>query len=261
MKYFEEDFIGFLGFAKTLKVHHPVHGFVNLEIQPYLERYVASIFNYRCVIGKKFRQGGFSTITAAYAYWFAKNHPDTTTLILTNTDRQGISIINTIGSFNQTEPSCYSNNVINFNNGSRIYAGPYQIVCGKSISLLIIDEAAFIDGMENIWLGLYPVVKNEGKVIVCSTTNGTKNWFYKTYKNAIEGKNNFFAYECCYYEHSNYKNNIDEVRKNMDEHTFKQEILCEFVDRKPPTKTLQDFLNELTCEQQEKLKNIFKSML
>jgi len=60
---------------------------------------------------------------------------------------------------------------------------------GLAITYLVLDEAAFIPGMEDYWKSMYPVVSAGGNVIVISTVNGLGNWYEQMYTQAKNKKN------------------------------------------------------------------------
>jgi phage FluMu gp28-like protein len=78
-------------------------------------------------------------------------------------------------------------------NGSQVKAGTTSGDAGRSeaLSLLIIDEAAFVDGLEELWTGLYPTLSTGGRCIALSTPNGVGNWFHKTYTESETEMNDF----------------------------------------------------------------------
>jgi phage FluMu gp28-like protein len=49
---------------------------------------------------------------------------------------------------------------------------------------LVIDEAAHVDGLDELWTGLYPTLSTGGRCIALSTPNGVGNWFHQTYVDA-----------------------------------------------------------------------------
>ncbi len=71
-------------------------------------------------------------------------------------------------------------------NGSQIKAAATSGDAGRSeaLSLLVIDEAAHVDGLKELWTGLYPTLSTGGRCIALSTPNGVGNWFHKTYVEA-----------------------------------------------------------------------------
>ena len=78
-------------------------------------------------------------------------------------------------------------------NGSTIKAASTSGDAGRSeaLSLLVIDEAAHIDGLDELWTGLYPTLSTGGRCIALSTPNGVGNWFHKTYVSAEENNSEF----------------------------------------------------------------------
>lgn len=64
---------------------------------------------------------------------------------------------------------------------------------GESGTLVIYDEAAFIEAIDTIWKASFPTISQSGgHVCVLSTVNGIGNWYFQTYSDAVEGKNDFF---------------------------------------------------------------------
>ena len=88
---------------------------------------------------------------------------------------------------------CSENNKMSlkFNNGSSIIAFASSPEAGRSkaLSLLILDEAAFIKDIDTIWTAAAPAVTSHGTdCIVLSTPNGVGNFFHKTWVKAEEDK-------------------------------------------------------------------------
>jgi hypothetical protein len=105
---------------------------------------------------------------------------------------------------------------------------------GKSVTFLIIDEAAFIPDMESHWKAMWPVLSTGGSCVLVSTVNGLGNWYEETYTNAKEGKNKFHVIDLDYWEHPDYnqKNNpkwADEQRAQLGGRGFLQEVLRSFL--------------------------------
>jgi hypothetical protein len=70
----------------------------------------------------------------------------------------------------------------------------------KSLTYLIIDEAAFIKGMDEHWKSMYPTLATGGSCIVISTVNGLGNWYEEWYHAACEEKNTFHVIDLNYQE-------------------------------------------------------------
>jgi hypothetical protein len=81
---------------------------------------------------------------------------------------------------------------LKLSNGSKIVAISSAGTAGRSgaASLLIIDEAAFIDNIDEIWLSSQYTLATGGKAVVLSTPNGVGNWFHKMWTESESGLNN-----------------------------------------------------------------------
>ena len=92
-----------------------------------------------------------------------------------------------------------STKLVTLENGSQIKASTTSGDAGRSeaLSLLVIDEAAHVEGLEELWTGLYPTLSTGGRCIALSTPNGVGNWFHQTYVDAenevITGKEKKFV--------------------------------------------------------------------
>jgi hypothetical protein len=84
---------------------------------------------------------------------------------------------------------------LRLSNGSQVKASSTSVSAGRSeaVSLLIIDEAAFIvsNTIEELWGGLQQTMATGGKCIMLSTPNGMGNFFHRMWQRAETGENNF----------------------------------------------------------------------
>jgi hypothetical protein len=78
-------------------------------------------------------------------------------------------------------------------NGSQIKAvsGAGDATRSEAVSLLIMDEAAFIDRIDEIFTAAQQTLATGGRCIALSTPNGVGNWFHQTYTKAQKKENNF----------------------------------------------------------------------
>jgi hypothetical protein len=115
--------------------------------------------------------------------------------------------------------------------GSTLWCYTVEAARSKSISVLIIDEAAFISDMDAHWAGLYPTLSTGGQCCVVSTVNGVGNWYEETYRKAQNKKNAFKIVDMDYWEHPEYNNPIwvEETRSNLGEKRWAQEVLRSFL--------------------------------
>ena len=61
----------------------------------------------------------------------------------------------------------------------------------EALSLLILDEAAFIEKVDEIWTAAQQTLATGGDCIVLSTPNGVGNWFHQQWVGAEDGTNEF----------------------------------------------------------------------
>jgi hypothetical protein len=127
-----------------------------------------------------------------------------------------------------------SNNKLSFQlaNNSRIVATSAASDAGRSyaVSLLLIDEAAFIEGIDKIYTSIKPTIATGGGIIALSSPNGIGNWFHKTYTEAQIGKNDFHPIELKWDLHPDRDTAWEQrERANMSPREFAQEYDCDFL--------------------------------
>ena len=66
-----------------------------------------------------------------------------------------------------------------------------MLLVPTSLSLLIVDECAFISNMEDIWTASQSTITTGGRSILLSTPNGIGNFFHKTWVGSMDGSNDF----------------------------------------------------------------------
>ena len=82
---------------------------------------------------------------------------------------------------------------LRYKNGSQVKAVSSSEDSGRSeaLSLLVLDEAAFIDKIDTIWAAAQQTLSTGGQCIALSTPNGVGNWFHRTWVDAEEEVNSF----------------------------------------------------------------------
>ena len=78
-------------------------------------------------------------------------------------------------------------------NGSKIQAKSSNTDAARSeaVSLLLIDEAAFIDNIDETFTAAQQTLATGGQCMALSTPNGIGNWFHQTWDKAEAGENSF----------------------------------------------------------------------
>lgn len=182
-------------------IQHPIRGKIPFILYPFQENILAAFLKFNRNIILKNRQMGLSTLAAAYALWLMTFFDDKNILVIATKQDVAKNIITKVRIMHSLLPSwmkrkCTEDNKLGlqYNNGSKIFASTSAGDAGRSeaVSLLILDEAAFIPGMEELWGALQPTLSTGGDIIVLSTPNGVGNWYHETFTKAEEGKNNFY---------------------------------------------------------------------
>jgi hypothetical protein len=117
------------------------------------------------------------------------------------------------------------------NNGSQIKASTTSGDAGRSeaLSLLVVDEAAHVEGLDELWTGLYPTLSTGGRCIALSTPNGVGNWFHQTYIDAELSNNDFHYTNLPWDVHPDRDEEwFSEETKNMSRRQIAQEYECNF---------------------------------
>ena len=97
------------------------------------------------------------------------------------------------------------------------------------MSLLIVDEAAFIRNFDELWKGLYPTLSTGGRAIVVSTPNGTGGQYYDLWHQAVEGINEFNPIKLPWDVHPERDDDwFTKESMNMNKQQIAQELLCDF---------------------------------
>lgn len=101
----------------------------------------------------------------------------------------------------------------------------------ESLSLLVIDEAAHIDGMEQLWTAVKPTISTRTVVVLHFLLRiGVGNWFHKTYSDAVDQINDFHPTILSWSVHPDRKQSwFDSECRNMAKRKIAQEYLCEFL--------------------------------
>lgn len=175
------------------KIEHPTKGKILFNLYPFQEEALRAFSDNKYNIINKSRQMGISTLVAAYALMgmlFNDNYK--VLVIATNQDVAKNMVLKVKVMFNNL-PSWLKRKSIDNNklqltldNGSTIKAVASSPTAGRSeaLSLLIIDEAAFIDNIEQIWASSQMTLATGGDAILLSTPNGVDNLFHKMWEDA-----------------------------------------------------------------------------
>lgn len=191
--------------TKYCKIISLDRGLVPFELYPYQQKMFGAFNEHRFNIVLACRQSGKSISACAYLLWFALFHSEKTIAVLANkgaTAREMLSritlMLENIPFFLQPGCKALNKGSIEFSNNSRILAAATSgsSIRGLSVSLLYLDEFAFVERAAEFYTSTYPVISSgkETKVIVTSTANGIGNQFHKIWEGAVQGVNEFKSF-------------------------------------------------------------------
>jgi len=185
---------------KYCTIQHPKRGKIKFSLYDFQEKCVKEFNDNRYNIILKSRQLGISTLSAGYALWTMLFHADKNILVIATGKDVAKNLVTKVRVMYDGLPQWLKTNTeeinklsLRFTNGSQIKAIASNESAGRSeaLSLLIIDEAAFIDKIGTIWTAAQQTLATGGDAIVLSTPNGVGNWFHKEWVGAEEGTNEF----------------------------------------------------------------------
>jgi len=222
----KEDPIYFI--SNYIKVVHPIRGLVPFKLYPFQHSILNALETNRFNILRKFRQAGCTTIAASYALWMIIFQKHKQVVILSKGDTEATEVLDRIKLMYDELPKVFkpgiaedNKHTLKLNTGSIIKSRPSGKQSGRSLagSLLIIDEAAFIENIDTIWAAVYPIISTGGRAFVLSTVNGIGNWYHEVYTKALENKNSFNAIDIEWIDHPEYKKQegFSELYKEMEE--------------------------------------------
>ena len=116
-------------------------------------------------------------------------------------------------------------------NGSTIKAASTSGDAGRSeaLSLLIVDEAAFVRNFDELWMGLYPTLSTGGRAVVLSTPNGVGGQYHDLWVKAESNDNEFNPIKLMWDVHPERDDEwFDNECKNLTKKQIAQELLCDF---------------------------------
>ena len=181
-------------------IQHPVKGKVNFNLYDFQEKSLKSFMKHDYNIVLKARQLGLSTLTAGYALWMMTFQQDKNILVIATKQETAKNLVTKVRVMHANLPGwlkqpCVEDNKLSlrYKNGSQIKAVASSEESGRSeaLSLLIIDEAAFIDKIDTIWGASQQTLATGGRALIISTPNGVGNFFHKTWIGAEDGTNDF----------------------------------------------------------------------
>lgn len=221
------------------KIPHPGHGLIPFKTYDYQDDLLDDFNDYRFTVILKARQLGISTIVAAYVSWMLLFHRDKNVLVVATKLSTAANLVRKVKGIIKHLPDWLriasididNKNSFELSNGSQVKASSTSGDAGRSeaLSLLVIDEAAHIENLTELWTGLYPTISTGGRCISLSTPNGVGDWFHETYIKAEAGQNEFFPIKLNWDVHPDRDPEWFETEtRNMSKRQIAQEYECNF---------------------------------
>jgi len=212
---------------------------VPLDLFPDQIQLIKDYEDYNENITRKYRQAGVTTVTAAWIskkLQIAKIDSPERVLIVANKRDTAIEMANKIRHFlNQWpdwmnvgfSPDKNSESRFKLNNDCEVkaVATSPDALRGYTPTILIFDEAAYIEAGDNFWAASMASLSTGGKVILISTPNGFDPIYYTMYEQSIRGDNDFHITDLKWYNDPRYSKELRWIKvKDMVHYMLNREL-------------------------------------
>ena len=224
---------------KYCMIQHPTRGKISFQLFPFQEKTLTEFKNNRFNIVLKSRQTGISTLSAGFSLWKMLFNSDFNVLVIATKQEVAKNLVTKVRVMHELLPTWLKGGSLEDNklslrlkNGSQIKAIASSPDAGRSeaLSLLIFDEAAFIDDIDDIWASAQSTLSTGGSCIALSTPNGVGNWFHKQWVGSEEGTNPFVPIKLHWTVHPERDQSWrDEQTKLLGPKIAAQECDCDYI--------------------------------
>jgi hypothetical protein len=178
-------------------------GTMPFRLWPDQVRVTWSLMTARLTIILKARQLGISWLCCAYCLWHCLFQPGKTVLLYSQGQDEANEMLRRIKALYERLPGWMTDalppiaqdntTLVEWQNGSRIKSLPATQKAGRSLtaSLVILDEAAFLQWADALYTALKPTIDGGGQLVILSTANGLGNLFHRLWTLAESGHNAF----------------------------------------------------------------------
>lgn len=227
---------------KYIKIVNVDRGLIPIELYDYQKEIIVKITENRRVSVVTSRQAGKTTTAATVILHYILFNSQKRVALLANKGDAAREILERIKISYEGLPEWMQQGVVTWNkgsisleNGSSVIAAATSssAIRGKSVNLLYIDEAAFVEGWDEFFASVFPTISSgeTTKILLTSTPNGL-NHFYKTCTGAKEGTNGYQYVEVPWQMipgrgEAWYKETIEAM--DFDYEKFAQEFECSFI--------------------------------
>ena len=203
-----------------------VSKYVPLDLFPDQVKLITDYDAYNENVALKYRQAGVSTVTAAWAskkIAFAKKSKPEKILIIANKLDTAVEMANKVRAFTEQWPKWVGIEFSQEKNAQRHFklnndcevkavATSKDALRGYTPTILIFDEAAYIEADSDFWAACMASLSTGGKVIVVSTPNGYDPIYYEIYDQSLRGMNDFKISEMFWYRDPRYTKDLYMVK-------------------------------------------------
>jgi len=200
--------------------------YVPMDLFPDQIQLIQDYENYNENITKKYRQAGVTTVTAAWLskkLQLAKPENPERILIIANKRDTAIEMANKVRHFIDQwpewinvgfSPDKNSESRFRLNNGSEVkaVATSADALRGFTPTVLVFDEAAYIEAGDDFWAASMASLSTGGKIILISTPNGYDPIYYGVYDQALRGINDFHITDLRWFKDPRYTKDLKWVK-------------------------------------------------
>jgi hypothetical protein len=200
--------------------------FVPLELFPDQVQLIKDYETFNENITRKYRQAGVSTVTAAWIskkLQTAKPENPERVLIIANKRDTAIEMANKVRHFLDQwpewinvgfHPDKNSESRFRLNNGCEVkaVATSADALRGYTPTILVFDEAAYIEAGDDFWAASMASLSTGGKIILISTPNGYDPIYYGVYDQALRGINDFHITDLRWFKDPRYTKDLRWVK-------------------------------------------------
>jgi len=199
----EDQLQGFLAFcADHVTIAHPQGKRAFTLRKPQIETVRAYLAQDQTLILKA-RQIGFTTVTMAFCLWRMLFFDDYSIIMLSRKeDDASAALAMVILAYNEMTPEARAHFPLRTDKGSTKFTlangswmeshpSANNPARGRSASLMILDEWAFMPNPDEAWAATAPVTDIGGRLVALSTANGWGNLFHSAWVKSQSGDNNW----------------------------------------------------------------------
>ena len=174
---------------KYYKIVSLDEGFVTIKLFDFQKEIIQAISGHRRVAVNTSRQAGKTTIAAVVILHYILFNEHKRVALLANKGDSAREILERIKQAYEALPAWLQQGVVTWNKGSISLENGCSVIAaatsssairGKSVALLYIDEAAFVEGWDEFFASVFPTISSgkTTKLLFTSTPNGL-NHYYK----------------------------------------------------------------------------------